>query len=345
MSVNTIEWVDGQIKIIDQTRLPEVLEYIYCKDVKSLREAIFSLKVRGAPALGIAGAFGVVLGMQCFSTKSYSDFDKEMMRVVDYLGSSRPTAVNLSWSLRRMLECARENKDKEIEEIKKALEKEAFQIMEEDKRCNRLIGKEGSSLIQDGDAVLTHCNAGALATADYGTALGVIYKAREQGKKVKVWVDETRPLLQGARLTTWELLQEGIEVTLICDNMAGELMHERKVDKVLVGADRVAANGDVANKIGTYSLAVLAKENKVPFYVACPLSTIDLSLSSGEGIPIEERDADEIIKGLGKRIAPFGVKVYNPAFDITPARYITGIITEKGICRFPYEKSLRRIKG
>jgi len=345
MSVNTIEWVDRQIKIIDQTRLPEVLEYIYCKDVKSLREAIFSLKVRGAPALGIAGAFGVVLGMQSFCAKSYSDFDREMMRVVDYLGSSRPTAVNLSWSLRRMLECARKNKDKEIEEIKKALEKEAFQIMEEDKRCNRLMGKEGSSLIQDGDAVLTHCNAGALATADYGTALGVIYKAREQGKKVKVWVDETRPLLQGARLTTWELLQEGIEVTLICDNMAGQLMHERKVDKVLVGADRVAANGDVANKIGTYSLAVLAKENKVPFYVACPLSTIDLSLSSGEGIPIEERDADEIIKGLGKRIAPFGVKVYNPAFDITPARYITGIITEKGICRFPYEKSLRRIKG
>jgi len=345
MSVNTIEWVDRQIKIIDQTRLPEVLEYIYCKDVKSLREAIFSLKVRGAPALGIAGAFGVVLGMQCFCAKSYSDFDREMMRVVDYLGSSRPTAVNLSWSLRRMLQCARKNKDKEIEEIKKVLEKEAFQIMEEDKRCNRLIGKEGSSLIQDGDAVLTHCNAGALATADYGTALGVIYKAREQGKKVKVWVDETRPLLQGARLTTWELLQKGIEVTLICDNMAGQLMHERKVDKVLVGADRVAANGDVANKIGTYSLAVLAKENKVPFYVACPLSTIDLSLSSGEGIPIEERDADEIIKGLGKRIAPFGVKVYNPAFDITPARYITGIITEKGICRFPYEKSLRRIKG
>lgn len=345
MPVNTIEWVDGKVKIIDQTRLPESLEYIYCKDIESLREAISSLKVRGAPALGIAGALGVVLGMQNSSAKGYFDFEEEMMRVMDYLSSSRPTAVNLSWSLRRMLDCARRNKNKDIGEIKKALRREALQVMEEDKRCNRLIGREGSSLIEDGDAILTHCNAGALATADYGTALGIIYRAREEGKRIKVWVDETRPLLQGARLTSWELLQEGIEVILICDNMAGELMRQGRVDKVLVGADRVAVNGDVANKIGTYSLAVLARENKVPFYVACPLSTIDLSLSCGKEIPIEERSADEIVQGLGRRIAPFGVKVYNPAFDITPARYIKGIVTERGICRPPYEESLKRVKG
>jgi len=345
MPVNTIEWVDGQVKIIDQSKLPERLEYIYCKDVESLREAICSLKVRGAPALGIAGAFGVVLAMQNFAAESYSDFEKELTRVVEYLGSSRPTAVNLFWSLRRMLSCARKNKDKDIDEIKESLKSEAFQIMEEDRSCNRMIGKEGSRLIEDGDAILTHCNAGALATADYGTALGIIYTAKQEGKRIKVWVDETRPLLQGARLTSWELMQEGIEVTLICDNMAGELMRQGRIDKVLVGADRVTANGDVANKIGTYSLAVLARENKVPFYVACPLSTIDLSLSCGEEIPIEERDASEIVEGFGKRIAPRGIKVYNPAFDITPARYVTAIVTERGICRPPYEESLRKVKG
>jgi len=243
-----------------------------------------------------------------------------------------------------MSECAEKNKDKSVEEIKKTFKKEALEIMEEDKRCNRQIGKEGASLIKDKDSILTHCNAGALATADYGTALGVIYRAKEEGKRVKVYVDETRPLLQGARLTSWELLQEGIDVTLICDNMAGELMRQGRIDKVLVGADRVAANGDVANKIGTYTLAVLAKENKIPFYVACPLSTIDLSISSGKEIPIEERSPDEITEGLGKRIAPPGIKVYNPAFDITPAKYVTGIITENGVCKPPYEKSLRNLK-
>jgi len=344
LSIKTIEWVDEQVKIIDQTKLPESLEYIYCKDISSLREAISSLRIRGAPALGIAGAFGVVLGMQNSSAQNYPDFKREMEEMVDYLGSSRPTAVNLFWSLRRMSECAEKNKDKSVEEIKKTFKKEALEIMEEDKRCNRQIGKEGASLIKDKDSILTHCNAGALATADYGTALGVIYRAKEEGKRVKVYVDETRPLLQGARLTSWELLQEGIDVTLICDNMAGELMRQGRIDKVLVGADRVAANGDVANKIGTYTLAVLAKENKIPFYVACPLSTIDLSISSGKEIPIEERSPDEITEGLGKRIAPPGIKVYNPAFDITPAKYVTGIITENGVCKPPYEKSLRNLK-
>jgi len=344
LSVKTIEWIEGKIKIIDQTKLPGELKYIYCKDVRDLREAISSLRIRGAPALGIAGALGVILEMQKSSARNYPDFKREMEKVSNYLGSSRPTAVNLFWSLKRMSECAERNRDKSIEEIKEVLKKEALQIMEEDKWCNRQIGKEGASLIEDKDSILTHCNAGALATADYGTALGIIYKAKEEGKRIKVYVDETRPLLQGARLTSWELLQEGIDVTLICDNMAGELMQKGVIDKVLVGADRVAANGDVANKIGTYTLAVLAKENKIPFYVACPLSTVDLSISNGREIPIEERSPKEITEGLGKRIAPSGVKVYNPAFDITPARYITGIITERGICRPPYEKSLKNLK-
>ncbi len=336
--INTIEWVNGEVKIIDQTQLPQKLEYIYCKDVETLREAISSLKVRGAPALGIAGAFGVVLGTQNSSARDYADFKKEIETLMNYLGSSRPTAVNLFWSLKRMKECAEKNKNKKIEEIKTILKKEAFKIMEEDKICNRRIGKIGASLLEDGETILTHCNAGALATADYGTALGIIYKAKEEGKRIKVYVDETRPLLQGARLTTWELLQEGIETILICDNMAGEVMREKKIDKVLVGADRVAANGDTANKIGTYTLAVLAKENDIPFYVACPFSSIDLSLPSGKAIPIEQRDPAEVMEGLGKRIAPTGIKVYNPAFDVTPAKYITAIITEKGIFRLPFSK-------
>ena len=340
MPIKTIEWIEETARIIDQSKLPQKLEYVYCKDVETLREAISSLKIRGAPAIGIAAAFGVVLGIKDSSSEDYLSFRKEMEKVIDYLARSRPTAVNLFWSLKRMSSCAEKNKDKEIKEIKTILEKEALQIMEEDKRCNRQIGGNGASLIEDGETILTHCNAGALATADYGTALGIIYRAKEKGKKVKVYVDETRPLLQGARLTAWELLREGIEVVLICDDMAGRVMQEGKIDKVLVGADRVAANGDVANKIGTYTLAVLAKENGIPFYVACPFSSIDLSLSSGKEIPIEQRDSSEIITSLGKRIAPQGIKAYNPAFDVTPAKYIKGIITEKAIHKPPYEKSL-----
>ncbi len=342
MPVKTIEWTEGKVRIIDQTKLPQKLEYLYCEDVETLREAISSLKIRGAPALGIAAAFGVVLRIKDSSARDYLSLHKEIEKVIDYLARSRPTAVNLFCSLKRMRDCAEKNKDKEIKQIKTILKQEALQIMEEDKRCNRRIGENGARLIVDGETVLTHCNAGALATADYGTALGIIYRAKEKGRKIKVYVDETRPLLQGARLTTWELLREGIEVVLICDNMAGQVMQEGKIDKVLVGADRVAANGDVANKIGTYTLAVLAKENGIPFYVACPLSSIDLSLSSGKVIPIEQRDSSEITNGLGKRIAPQGIKTYTPAFDITSARYIKGIITEKGIHEPPYEKSLQQ---
>jgi len=344
LPIATIEWENGKVKIIDQTKLPHELVRTYCPDVKTLREAISSLKVRGAPALGIAGAFGVVLGIQNSSTTDFPTFARELEEVIDYLGSSRPTAVNLFWALRRMGDCAEKNKDREIPQIKRALEEEALQIMEEDRIRSREMAKKGASLLKDGDRILTHCNAGALATADYGTALGVIYRAKEEGKKVTVYADETRPLLQGARLTTWELLQGGVEVTLICDNMAGDLMQRGKIDKVLVGADRVAANGDVANKIGTYTLAVLAKENEIPFYVVCPISSIDLQILSGNMIPIEERDSREVTHFAGKRVAPNGVKVYNPAFDITPAHYITAIITERQIFRPPYKEILGELK-
>lgn len=340
--INTIEWIDKKIKIIDQAQLPHKLDYIYCQDVDTLIEAISSLKVRGAPALGIAAALGVLLGIQNSSATDYTDFEKEMKRIIDLLASSRPTAINLFHSLKRMTDCAEKNRLKKIEEIKDILEEEALIIMEEDKLYNRRIGKNGASLIKDKETILTHCNAGALATADYGTALGIIYRAKEEGKRIKVYAGETRPLLQGARLTAWELLQEGIETVLICDNTAGEVMRQGKIDKVIVGADRVAANGDVANKIGTYSLAVLAKENRIPFYVACPFSSIDLSLLNGQAIPIEQRDAFEVKEFLGKRVAPEGVDVYNPAFDITPAKYITKIITERGICEPPYQESLRK---
>ncbi len=340
--INTIQWIDKKIKIIDQTKLPDELEYIYCQDITTLREAISSLKVRGAPALGIAAALGLVLGIQNSPADDYPTFRKEMKKAIDFLASSRPTAVNLFHSLERMADCAEKNKQKKIEEIKTILEEEALKIIKEDRLCNRRIGKNGASLINDGETILTHCNAGALATADYGTALGIIYTAKKEGKKIKVYADETRPLLQGARLTAWELLRGGIETVLICDNMAGEVMRQGRINKVIVGADRVAANGDVANKIGTYSLAVLAKENAIPFYVACPFSSIDLSLLDGKAIPIEERDVSEVQEILGKRIAPRGVDVYNPAFDITPARYITGIITEKRICEPPYQESLKQ---
>ncbi len=343
MPIATIEWQNRKVKIIDQTKLPLRLVHIYCEDLRTLREAILSLKVRGAPALGIAGAFGVVLGTQNSSATDFPSFRRELEEAIDYLGSSRPTAVDLFWALKRMRNCAEKNKHQEIPQIKKALQEEALQIMQEDKTRSRQMAKEGAFLLKDGDRILTHCNAGALVTADYGTALGVIYRAKEEGKKVTVWADETRPLLQGARLTTWELLRAGVEVTLICDNMAGDLMQRGKVDKVLVGADRVAGNGDVANKIGTYTLAVLAKENEIPFYVVCPISSIDLEIPSGKMIPIEQRNSQEITEFGRKRVAPRGVKVYNPAFDITPARYVTGIITEKGISRPPYKETLKEL--
>jgi methylthioribose-1-phosphate isomerase len=340
MPVPTVEWKDDKMKIVDQTKLPGELVYLYCSDVKTVWEAIKSLRVRGAPAIGVSAALGTVVGMQKSKAKSYDEFYKELLEVTSYLATSRPTAVNLFWALERMKKVAEANKGKSVAEVKKALLKEALAMVEEDKKTCSAIGENGAKLVADGWSILTHCNAGGLATAEYGTALAVIFTSHEQGKKIRVYADETRPLLQGARLTTWELMQAKIEVTLICDNMAASVMKEGKVNCVIVGADRIAANGDTANKIGTYGLGVLAKEHGIPFYVAAPVSTFDMSLATGDEIPIEERDAEEVTSFGNRRVAPEGVKVYNPAFDVTPAALITAIITEKGIIEPPYGKNI-----
>jgi len=346
MPVETIKWDKEKIKLIDQTLLPNEFKHIYCDTVKSIWEAIKNLRVRGAPAIGIAGALGVVLGMQDSKAKDYAEFKKQLEQVISYLSSSRPTAVNLFWALDRMRVCCEQHRNLSVNIIKSKLLNEAQAIIDEDKNICRNIGRNGTKLIKDGDVILTHCNAGGLATADYGTALGVIFYAAEQGKKIRVYADETRPLLQGARLTTWELMQAGIDVTLICDNMAGALMRQGKISCVIVGADRIASNGDTANKIGTYSLAVLAKAHNIPFYVAAPISTFDMKIKSGEQIPIEQRAPEEVTNLYKKRIAPENVCVYNPAFDVTPARLISAIITENGIIKKPDKEKIieRKVK-
>ena len=348
MPLPTIEWegdINGRIKLIDQTLLPLELKYVYCEDIKSIWHAIKTLMIRGAPAIGIAGTMGIVLGIKNINTSDINTFLNELKRVKDYLGSSRPTAINLFWGLARMERVALENKNKPVKEIKDILLKEAIKIQNEDKEICRKIGENGVALIKDGNGVLTHCNAGGLATADYGTALAVMFKAKEQGKRFKVFSDETRPLLQGARLTAWELIHAGIDVTLICDNMAAHVMKLGKIQCVIVGADRIAANGDTANKIGTYGVSILAKEHGIPFYVAAPVSTFDLNIKSGNEIPIEERSPEEVTSGFGKRTAPEGVKVFNPAFDVTPAKNITAIITEKGVINNPSTENIQRIIG
>lgn len=345
MPVSTISWKDSKVIIIDQTKLPLEQIFLEIDDYRILGEAIKKLQVRGAPAIGIAGAFGVVLGLQHLNNLSINDFLQAGEDVITELASTRPTAVNLFWALARMKSVLHADKEKPIDNIKQALLQEALKILEEDKKICRAMGKHGASLIKDNFTVLTHCNAGALATADFGTALGVIYAAVEQGKKVKVFADETRPLLQGARLTTWELMQEKIDVTLICDNTAAFVMQQGKIDCILVGADRIAGNGDTANKIGTYNLAVLAQYHNIPFYIVAPTSTIDLKLTTGAEIPIEERAAEEVTSGFGKRVAPYNVKVYSPAFDITPYNLITAIITEHGIIYPPYKEKLEKNKN
>ena len=348
MPLPTIEWegdVNGRIRLIDQTLLPNELKYVYCEDIKSIWHAIKTLMVRGAPAIGIAGAMGVALGIKEIQAQDTDAFLKELKRVTTYLGSSRPTAVNLFWGLARMERVAQEHKGKSVHEIKEILLQEAIRIQNEDKAICRQIGENGAGFIKDNNGVLTHCNAGGLATADYGTALGVLFKAKEQGKRIKVFADETRPLLQGSRLTAWELMHAGIDVTLICDNMAAHVMKQGKVQCVIVGADRIAANGDTANKIGTYGVSILAKEHGIPFYVAAPVSTFDLSIKSGNDIPIEERSPEEVTNGFGKRTAPEGVKVFNPAFDVTPAKNITAIITEKGVIKNPSVENIQHILG
>ena len=348
MPLSTIEWegdVNGRLRLIDQTLLPNELKYVYCEDIKSIWHAIKTLMVRGAPAIGIAGAMGVVLGIKEIQAKDADAFLKELKRVTTHLGSSRPTAVNLFWGLARMERVAQENKSKSVQEIKEILLQEAIKIENEDKAICRQIGENGAGLIKDNNGVLTHCNAGGLATADYGTALAVLFKAKDQGKRIKVYADETRPLLQGSRLTAWELMHAGIDVTLICDNMAAHVMKLGRVQCVIVGADRIAANGDTANKIGTYGVSILAKEHGIPFYVAAPVSTFDLSIKSGNDIPIEERSPEEVTNGFGKRTAPEGVKVFNPAFDVTPAKNIAAIITEKGVIKNPSFENIQRVLG
>ncbi len=330
----TVDWsggLDGAIEMIDQTLLPEELKVIRIQDVETLWEAIKNLRVRGAPAIGVAAAMGVILGIR--NATSRETLFENLDTVCDYLAGSRPTAVNLFWALERMKAHARELGDLPVGEIQTGLLAEAREIRRQDAATCRAIGAAGADLIRDGMGVLTHCNAGGLATAEYGTALALMYTARSRGTRFRVYADETRPLLQGARLTAWELSRSGIDVTVICDSMAALLMRERRVDMVVTGADRIASNGDTANKIGTYGLAVLARAHQVPFYVAAPRSTFDLTLRDGGQIPIEERSEQEISKGFGRVTVPDGVACYNPAFDVTPADHIAGIVTEFGVIR------------
>jgi len=342
--LQSLIWENDALSLLDQRLLPEETVYLHLTTPQDVWEAIRELKVRGAPAIGIAAAYGVVLGVQGFAG-SPSDWAAETTRHAEHLATSRPTAVNLFWALDRMKARAQAlaSLGLEPEEATQALLDEAKQIHAEDEETNRLIGEHALTLFEDGMGVLTHCNAGGLATAKYGTALAPFYLALEQGIHLKVFADETRPVLQGARLTAFELQRAGVDVTLICDNMAGHVMSKGWIQAVIVGTDRVAANGDVANKIGTYSVAVLAKAHGIPFYVACPLSTIDLSTPTGADIPIEERHPDEVTVGFGKRTAPEGVAVYNPAFDVTPADLVTAIVTEKGIVTAPYGENLRKL--
>jgi methylthioribose-1-phosphate isomerase len=348
-SPRTITWIgdtDGFVRLIDQTLLPTRLEYRDCRTVEEIWEAIRNLRVRGAPAIGVAAAMGVVLGMQRFTDRNRGAYWHRLREVTKYLRTSRPTAVNLFWALDRMERCVQSRTEElSAEELTRLLLQEARAIEEEDRRMCRAIGEAGAGLIQEGQGVLTHCNAGGLATADYGTALAVLFTAAEQGRRFQVFVDETRPLLQGSRLTAWELQQRRLETILICDNMAAQVMKEKRVHSVIVGADRIAANGDTANKIGTYGVALLAQAHGIPFYVAAPSSTFDLSLGSGDAIPIEQRDPREVTHGFGRQTAPEGVQVYNPAFDVTPAHLIAAIITEKGVIRPVNADSIRATVG
>lgn len=338
-----VKWENGALKLIDQTKLPNELVTIDCKDYQSVADAIRDMKVRGAPAIGAAAAYGMVLGARSLGETDKTAWFKELYHIADVLKATRPTAVNLAWAVDRMLNVADTNMVLDLEKICDVLEDEAKKIAREDVESNRAIGRYGNELVPHGARILTHCNAGALATVGYGTALGVVRAAETAGKQVQVFANETRPFLQGARLTAWELIQDKIPVTLITDNMAGYVMQKGMVDLVVVGADRIAANGDTANKIGTYSLAVLAKENNIPFYIAAPVSTIDVSIETGGDIPIEERSHDEVTSLFGTRIAPVGVEVFNPAFDVTPHNLIAAIITDRGILRPPYDEAIRSI--
>jgi len=339
MTTSAIEWLDGKLRILDQSKLPREEIFTDLDNYHDVVLAIKEMRVRGAPAIGVAAAYGIALGALNIKTANKDEFLAQLNQVMQAFAASRPTAVNLFQAINKMNKAAREG---DVIELKTSLVNEAKQIHQEEITATKQLSQVGTELIKDGCSLLTHCNAGPLATAGYGTALGVIKAAKDQGKEVSVFATETRPLLQGARLTAWELRQDGIPVTLITDSMAGYFMQQKKIDCVIVGADRIAANGDVANKIGTYILAVLAKENRTPFYVAAPTSTIDLSLSSGDKIPIEERSPEEVTHIQGIPIAPEGIRAANPAFDTTPHGYITAIITEKGIIREPYTEGLNK---
>lgn len=339
--VETIRWTPEGVVMVDQRVLPLREEYVTCRSADEVGRAIRDMVIRGAPAIGVAAAMGVALAFQRFRGGDPLAVFEQAARALN----TRPTAVNLKWALDRMRRLLEQIRDRPAAEIRDRLAREAQRIKEEDIATNRAIGRYGAPLVPDGKAVLTHCNAGALATAGYGTALGVVRAAVEAGKRIEVFADETRPFLQGARLTAWELIHDGIPTTVITDGMAGHFLRTGRIGCVVVGADRIAANGDVANKIGTYSVAVLAKESGVPFYVAAPVSTLDLSLASGDEIPIEQRDPSEVTHIGGVRIVPEGARVENPAFDVTPHRYVTAIITERGVARPPFEESLRAVAG
>ena len=341
----TIEWKDGAVVMIDQRKLPGVEVYVTCRTAQEVAKAIKTMVIRGAPAIGVAAAMALAMGMRRSAATGTKQFTTEFQKLCDLLAATRPTAVNLFWAIERMKKTFAEaaHGGCSVDEIKQRLEREAQKIHDEDVASCRAMGAHGATLVPQSAQILTHCNAGALATAGYGTALGVIRAAAEAGKKIAVLADETRPFLQGARLTAWELVKDGIDTTVITDNMAGSMMRQGHVDLVVVGADRIAANGDVANKIGTYGVAVLAREHGIPFYVAAPMSTVDLNTPDGSRIPIEERNDREVTHVGSARMTPAGARIRNPAFDVTPAKYVTAIITERGIARAPYEETLAHL--
>ena len=343
--IPTIEWYGPQVRMIDQRKLPGRKEWYVCRGYKDVIRAIEKMVIRGAPAIGVAAAMGIALGARSIRVKTPSAFAARLRQIGQEFLLARPTAVNLRWAVERMIGLAEKMAGRSIDEIRASLKEASEKVLAEDIEINRKMGKNGQVLIQDGATVLTHCNAGALATGGYGTALGVIRAAWEQGKKIRVIADETRPWLQGLRLTAFELMEEGIPVSVIADNAAGSLMRQKQIDLVITGADRIAANGDVANKIGTYQVAVLAKTNKIPFYVAAPLSTIDPTVNNGDRIPVEQRGPEEITQFGGRQLGPSGVMALNPAFDITPARYISAIITEKSVIRPPFRKGIQAALG
>jgi methylthioribose-1-phosphate isomerase len=341
--IQTLEWTDKGVRFLDQTKLPTEESYVTATTYQQVADAIRTMVVRGAPAIGVAAGMGIALGVKNSKAETVGDLKKDFDQICSAIGETRPTAVNLFWAIRRMQEKFETLRVRPMPQIKQALIEEAQRMHAEDIAANRAMGHHGATLMPASGGVLTHCNAGALATAGYGTALGVIRAAVEQGKKIHVYADETRPFLQGSRLTAWELMKDGIPTTVISDNMAGAMMSYGKIGAIVVGADRIAANGDVANKIGTYTVAVLAKEHGIPFYVAAPISTVDLATSDGSGIPIENRNVKEVSHIAGKQMVPDGVEIENPAFDVTPAKYVTAIITERGIARAPYQDSLRKL--